>query len=81
MVTLDTNVIHYKEIFVCGAHGSTPAQHRRAVGLIASGTINAGRYISHRFTLQEIHRAFETAERREGLRVIVNPQSVVGDAR
>ncbi len=73
MVTLDTNIIHYKELFVHGAHGAMPIHHMKSVELIASGAINAKDYISHNFTLDDVDKAFETAEGHKGMRVIVNP--------
>jgi L-iditol 2-dehydrogenase len=73
MVTLDTNIIHYKELFVHGAHGSLPRHHQKALDLINNGTINMKRYISHRFPLAQIEEAIRTAESHVGMRVIVNP--------
>lgn len=73
MVTLDTNIIHYKELFVHGAHGALPSHHGKAVELIASGALNVNNYISHHFSLDEIGAAFEAAEGHQGMRVIVNP--------
>lgn len=72
-VTLDTNIIHYKELMITGAHGAMPVHHGKAVELIASGVINVGKFITHRFPLDEIISAFAAAEKHEGLRVIVNP--------
>ncbi len=73
LVTLDTNIIHYKELIVHGAHGATPIHHHKAVKLIASGAVNAKNYITHKFKLDEISEAFAAAESHEGMRVIVNP--------
>lgn len=73
MVTLDTNIIHYKELFVHGAHGAMPVHHQKAVDFIASGMINAKNYISHNFKLEDILNAFAAAEGHSGMRVIVNP--------
>lgn len=73
MVTLDTNIIHYKELFVHGAHGQMPIHHLKAVELIASGAINAKNYISHKFSLDNIAEAFAYAEGHLGMRVVVNP--------
>ena len=73
MVTLDTNVIHYKELFVHGAHGAMPIHHGKAVELIASGAIDMKRFISHHFSLDDVLKAFEIAEGHTGMRVIVNP--------
>jgi len=72
-VELDMNLIHYKELIVTGAHGSVPRHHRQAIGLIASGKLDIGSFISHRFTLDEAGEAFSKAESKEGLRVIVKP--------
>ena len=72
-VTLDTNVIHYKELFIMGAHGCVPRHHQMAVDLIASGAIKIGRYISHRFPLERTAEAFAAAESHAGMRVVVNP--------
>ena len=72
-VTLDTNIIHYKELFIMGAHGCVPRHHQMAVDLIASGAIQMGRYISHRFPLEKTAEAFAAAESHAGMRVVVNP--------
>ncbi len=73
LVMIDTNIIHYKELFVHGAHGAMPIHHQKAIDLIASGAINAKDYISHNFPLDDISKAFDTAESHKGMRVIVNP--------
>ncbi|MCL2164415.1 MAG: alcohol dehydrogenase catalytic domain-containing protein [Oscillospiraceae bacterium] len=72
-VTLETNIIHYKELIVCGAHGSLPRHHRQALSLIGSGKIHMKPFISHHFDLAHILDAFQTAEGHAGMRVIVNP--------
>jgi L-iditol 2-dehydrogenase len=72
-VELETNLIHYKELTVTGAHGCVPRHHRQAIGLIASGKLTIGAFVSHHFPLDEIGEAFRMAEGKEGLRVIVNP--------
>lgn len=72
-VTLDTNIIHYKELFVCGAHGAMPHHHSKALDLIASKKIDMKDYISHNYPLDKINEAFETAESHAGMRVVVNP--------
>lgn len=73
MVTLDTNIIHYKELFVHGAHGSLPRHHQKAVELINNGTIDMKRYVSHRFPLENIVEAIGAAESHIGIRVVINP--------
>jgi L-iditol 2-dehydrogenase len=73
-VTLDTNIIHYKELIVTGAHGSLPRHHQQAVHLINSGAIDMKRYFTHEFPLGQIQEAITTAESHTGMRVIVKPE-------
>lgn len=72
-ITIDSNIIHYKEIMVTGSHGSVPRHHETALKLIAEGRINMKDFISHTFSLDEIAKAFETAENKEGMKVIIKP--------
>ena len=72
-VTMDTNIIHYKELCIMGAHGSLPRHHRQALGLIESRHPDIRQFISHRFPLDNIKEAFLTAEGHSGMRVIVKP--------
>lgn len=73
IVPIDTNLLHYREIFVFGSHGAMPRHHRQAVNLIADGAIDAKRYISHRYPLDKVVEAFAAAEGRGGMRVVVTP--------
>lgn len=70
---IDSNLIHYKECFVMGSHGSLPRHHEKAVDLIAQKKVHAEWYISKRYPLSEIKEAFRYHESREGLKVIVKP--------
>ncbi len=71
---IDSNLIHYKECFVMGSHGSLPRHHLKAVELITRGDVRAARYVSKVFPLQRINEAFAFHESRQGLKVIVDPQ-------
>ncbi len=70
---IDSNIIHYKECFVMGSHGSLPHQHEKAVQLIGQGRVRAKDYISAVFPLDRINDALAFHESREGLKVIVKP--------
>ena len=39
VIQLDSNVVHYKELILGGANGSSPAQNKEALELIASGAV------------------------------------------
>jgi L-iditol 2-dehydrogenase len=70
---IDSNLIHYRECFVMGSHGSLPSHHRKALELIARGDVRARRYVSATFALAEIEKAFAYHESRQGLKVVVIP--------
>jgi len=60
-VAIDTNRIHYRGLKLTGTTGSSNEDYSRALRLVADGQINVRDIISHRFTLPEIGKAFETA--------------------
>ncbi len=73
-LNLPSNIIHYKECFVHGSHGSVPRQHRIAVDLIASGAVRVGKLISGTYPLSKIEEAFKAHEECKGLKFIIHPQ-------
>jgi L-iditol 2-dehydrogenase len=72
-ISIDSNLVHYREISVQGAHGSTPADNREALGVLARGLLRVDDLITHRFPLDQIKEAFLFAESRKGLHVAVLP--------
>ena len=44
----------------------------RAIDLVSMGSVDVRSLITHRFPLAQTQQAFETAERRDGLKVIIN---------
>jgi len=45
----------------------------RAIRLVESGMVDVRSLVTHRFPLEEFDQAFSTAQRREGLKVIIEP--------
>jgi L-iditol 2-dehydrogenase len=72
-ITVDSNVIHYREILVTGSHGSVPRQHKASLGLLACGAVKAQGLITHRVPLEDVRKGFELVETRKGMKVIVEP--------
>jgi len=70
-MSVQSNLIHYKECFVMGSHGCVPRHHRQAMALIAAGRVKAEAYVTDRYPLEEIVAAFRAAEEKEGLKVVV----------
>jgi L-iditol 2-dehydrogenase len=44
----------------------------RAIHLVSEGLVDVRSLVTHRFPLAKAHEAFETAEKREGLKVMIN---------
>ena len=68
-VTLDLDLIHYKELRLVGSYDSTIAQYGDALALIRAGVIQVKPLISHRLPLEQAQEGFEIARKQEGLKV------------
>ena len=73
-IQADANTIHYKELFVTGTTACSTTDCRRAVELAASGKVDLRALIGDRFPLAEAHAAFAAARRRDGWKVILQPE-------
>ncbi len=69
---LDSNLIHYKEIGVCGAHAATPEQNKQALELVTSKTLKVKKYIDI-FPLDNITDAFDCLVNETTVKAIVKP--------
>ena len=68
-----SNTIHYKECFVTGSHGCVPRHHELAIKLLEKGLVRTEPIVTHHFSLDRIHEAFETMENKQGMKIIVHP--------
>jgi L-iditol 2-dehydrogenase len=73
VIRFDSNLVHYRELFILGAYGSAPRHNREAVELIASGTVAVEDLITHRLGLDDIRRAIDAVTSGEGLKVVIQP--------
>jgi L-iditol 2-dehydrogenase len=73
VVAFDANLVHYRELSLVGASGSSPAQNAQALELIASGAVPAGRLITDRLPLERILDAFDIVSRGSGVKVTIEP--------
>src|SRR3990170_3781006 len=53
-ITLDSNLVHYRELTIVGANGSSPAHNRQALAYIADGSVPVADLITHRLPLDQI---------------------------
>jgi L-iditol 2-dehydrogenase len=71
-ITLDANSLHYKEFFIGGASSSLPEGNREALRLLAERKIDADKLITHSFPISRIIEAFDVAESKRGIKVVVD---------
>jgi L-iditol 2-dehydrogenase len=72
-INISSNILHYREAYLTGSHGSTPRQHSLAMSMIASGRIKTEGLVTHKYPLTKIEQAFNCVENRLGLKVAINP--------
>ena len=68
---MDVNAIHYNELKITGSFGLTRLQFTRALALIASGRLDLGSLLTHRFGLSEIEQALRVAEQGAAIKVAI----------
>jgi L-iditol 2-dehydrogenase len=76
MITVDSNVVHYKELILAGANGSSPAQNAEALEMIASGRVPVADLITHRLPLDNVRDAIDAVTSGDAIKVVIKPQGV-----
>jgi L-iditol 2-dehydrogenase len=70
-ITCDANIVHYREVGIVGANGSSPAHNQQALALIASGAVPVADLITHRLPLEGTIEAIHTVTRGEAIKVTI----------
>jgi L-iditol 2-dehydrogenase len=70
-IPLDGNMIHYRSITVTGTTGGSNSNYRQAIDLIATGKIDVKEIITHRFSFEQLPRAYETALAGKGMKIVI----------
>lgn len=73
MINCDANIVHYKEVTLFGANGSSPAQNKEALSMIASGEVKVADLITHRVSLSDVKSAIDAVLSGTAIKVVVNP--------
>ncbi|MGI5241479.1 zinc-dependent dehydrogenase [Dactylosporangium sp. CA-139066] len=73
VISLDSNLVHYRELTIVGANGSSPAHNKEALRLIAEGAVPVADLITHRLPLDRALDAFGIVARGEAIKVTVEP--------
>lgn len=72
-VTVDSNLVHYRELTIVGVNGSGPAQNKQALDLIATGAVVVGDLITHRYPLTRLLGAIGIVSRGQAIKVTIEP--------
>jgi len=80
VVRIDTKRIHYKQLLLTGVTGGAPRDFRTALKLIATGRVNIGQVVSHRFATADIAKAFDAALNEECMKIVVQQEVVQQEA-
>jgi L-iditol 2-dehydrogenase len=70
---IDSNIIHYKEVSVHGAHASTVAQNREVLNMIADGSLSVKSFVHNPFPLKDILKAFDALNQEEIVKAVLQP--------
>jgi L-iditol 2-dehydrogenase len=73
VIACDSNLVHYRELTIVGANGSSPGHNAQALQLIASGAVTVADLITHRLPLAETLAAFDIVARGQGIKVTIEP--------
>lgn len=72
-IMLDSNLVHYRELTIVGANGSSPTHNKKALELIASGQVPVADLITHRLPLAELHDAIKLVSSGAAIKVTIEP--------
>ena len=72
-VSLDANMVHYKELVITGTTACSTADCWQSARIVNSGLIDLSPLVSQRFSLKDAAAAFSAAEDRKSLKVVIQP--------
>lgn len=72
-ITVDANLVHYRELSIVGVNGSSPEHNKQALKLIASGAVPVADLITHRLPLDRVLDAIDIVGRGEAIKVTIEP--------
>ncbi len=70
-VPLDTNIVHYKQIWITGTTRSSVRQFRETLKLIADGLVDVDGIVTGKYPVDEIFQAFDDVANGRGMKTAV----------
>ena len=72
-ITCDSNLVHYRQLHIHGANGSSPEHNRKALEYISTGQVPVKDLITAHVDLSDVMHAFDLVARGEAIKVTVEP--------
>jgi L-iditol 2-dehydrogenase len=72
-ISLDSNLVHYKELIVTGTTACSTSDCRQAAAIVNSERIDLSPLVSRHYPLRDAMQAFAVAEDRKSLKVVLQP--------
>jgi L-iditol 2-dehydrogenase len=73
VIACDSNLVHYRELTIVGANGSSPQHNKRALELIASGAVPVADLITHRLPLDDVLDGIAIVAAGTAIKVTIEP--------
>ncbi len=71
VIACDSNLVHYRELTIVGANGSSPSHNAHALNLIASGAVEVADLITDRLPLTDVLAAIDIVGRGSAIKVTI----------
>ena len=72
-IQCDSNLVHYRQLHIHGANGSSPEHNRKALEYISTGQVPVKDLITAHVPLADVLDAFDIVARGEAIKVTVEP--------
>jgi L-iditol 2-dehydrogenase len=69
---IDTNFIHYNEVSVFGCFASNLKHYHQALEMVGRDDLPWDRFLTHRFKLQDMVKAYGVVEAGQGIKVLID---------
>ncbi|MCM1134102.1 MAG: zinc-dependent dehydrogenase [Clostridium sp.] len=71
IVSLPSNLIHYRQLMICGSTRANISQYRSIAKMVENGHLDLKKIISRRYPLEEIEEAIAYAKSAKGLKTVI----------
>jgi L-iditol 2-dehydrogenase len=72
ILPVDSNLIHYNEISVFGCFASNLKHYHEAMAMVSRDDLPWERFLTHRFNLQDMVKAYAVIEAGQGIKTVIN---------